>query len=367
VELRLTTKSVILTSILAYFSLSASAQIPAASPAITKLKEQVGESVFFDTTLSEPHGQACGSCHIAKFGFKGNGDPNAAVIGGAFPGRFGTRKPPAAAYAFGSPAPGYQSIDGEQTYVGGQFWDGRAASLEEQAKAPFLNPVEMNNPDRATVVRKVCDARYGVLFRLVYSPQYCADSRKLDSAYDAIVDAIAAFERSAGVNPFNSRYDKFLAGKVKLTAHEAKGLELFEGKAGCAGCHPSGAKSPFTDFTYDNIGIPKNNRHDATRVAATDLGLGARVGPQEDGRFKVSSLRNVGISPPYGHNGYFRTLKEVVHFYNTRDVASQHWPAPEVLANVNRDELGNLLLSAAEEDAIVAFLEALTDEGNLHP
>lgn len=128
-------------------------------------------------------------------------------------------------------------------------------------------------------------------------------------------------------------------------------------------CHPSGPKSPFTDFTYDNLGVPKNTRNDATRFAATDTGLGARVGHQEDGRFKVSTLRNVGISPPYGHNGYFRTLKEIVHFYNTRDVAKEHWPAPEVLANVNRDELGDLHLTNAEEDALVAFLEALTDQG----
>jgi cytochrome c peroxidase len=347
----------------ALWSIAVSAQVPAASTAVIKLKEQIGEAIFLDTTLSEPRGQACASCHVPKFGFKGNGDPDAAVIGGAFPGRFGTRKPPSAAYAFGSPAPGYQAIDGEQTYVGGQFWDGRAASLEEQAKPPFLNPVEMNNPDPATVVRKVCDSRSGVLYRLVYSYQYCSDSAKVNDAFNAIADAIATYERSGSVNQFNSRYDRYLAGKLKLTATEAKGLELFEGKAGCAGCHPSGARSPFTDFTYDNIGIPKNNRNEATRVAAMDLGLGGRVGHQEDGRFKVSTLRNVGISPPYGHNGYFRTLKDIVHFYNTRDVAAEHWPVPEVLTNLNTDELGNLHLSGLEEDAIVTFLNALTDLG----
>ncbi len=101
------------------------------------LKEQVGKAIFLDTDLSEPKGQACATCHVPRYGFKGNGDLNAAVIGGAVPGRFGTRNPPSAAYAVLSPAPGYRNIEGEQTYMGGQFWDGRAASLEEQAKHPF--------------------------------------------------------------------------------------------------------------------------------------------------------------------------------------------------------------------------------------
>lgn len=329
-------------------------QAPSLSP-----KEALGKAIFLDENLSEPHGQSCATCHQQRFGFKGDGDPDAAVIGGAVPGRFGTRKPPSAAYAFGSPAPGYQIIDRERLYVGGQFWDGRAVSLSDQAKAPFLNPVEMNNPDRNAVVAKVCAASYGMLFRLIYGNQFCDTSRVTD-AYDLIADAIAAYENSVEVNPFSSKYDRYLEGKVKLSPKEQLGLSLFEGKAGCSGCHPSGPKSFFTDFTYDNIGIPKNLTHPATRVAATDLGLGARLN-REDGRFKVSTLRNVGISPPYGHNGYFKTLAEIVHFYNTRDVAAAGWPAPEVATNLNRDELGNLGLTAAEEDAIVAFLETLTD------
>lgn len=327
------------------------------------LEIQVGQAIFEDQNLSEPRGQACATCHQAKYGYKGNGDPSAAVIGGAVAGRFGTRKPPSAAYAFGSPSPGYQLLDGEQTYVGGQFWDGRATSLADQAKAPFLNPVEMNNPDRETVVRKVCNAKYADLFRLAYGGALCADPARYLEAYDAIASALASFESSDIVNPFSSKYDRYIDGKASLSAQERKGLSLFEGKAGCSGCHPSGRHSPFTDFTYDNLGIPKNLAHPATRVAPMDLGLGARVSSQEDGRFKVSTLRNVAIAPPYGHNGYFKTLKEIVHFYNTRDVPAAHWPAPEVLANVNRDELGNLGLTDEEEDAIVAFLKALTDEG----
>ncbi len=225
----------------------------------------------------------------------------------------------------------------------------------------------MNNPDQAAVVHKVCRAPYAIFFTLAYGFQLCSDPSKVSSAYNAIADAIATFERSYEVNPFSSRYDRYLAGKLQLTPKEQKGLKLFEGKAGCAGCHPSGARSPFTDFTYDNFGIPKNTRHEATKFAPTDFGLGARIGSQEDGRFKVSTLRNIAISPPYGHNGFFRTLKDIVHFYNTRDVPEEHWPAPEVSANVNRDELGKLGLTDDEEDAIVAFLQSLTDDGKAVP
>lgn len=325
------------------------------------LKELVGKLIFLDTNLSEPKGQACSSCHVPEFGFKGNGDHDAAVIGGAVAGRFGNRKPPSAAYAFGSPAPGYRIEEGEEVYVGGQFWDGRAGTLVDQAKGPFLNPVEMNNPDEAAVVKKVCGADYGFVFKLTYGFQLCSGPAEVSAAYDAIADAIAVFERSREVNSFSSRYDRFLDGRIQLKKKELEGLALFEGKGKCAACHPLGPRSPFTDFTYDNLGIPKNLTHEATKSLPPDLGLGARLGPRENGRFKVSTLRNVAISPPYGHNGFFKTLKEVVHFYNTRDVESEKWPAPEVAENVNREELGNLQLTDEEEDAIVAFLEALTD------
>lgn len=323
------------------------------------VKQQLGRLIFFDERLSEPAGQSCSSCHQAAFGFNGDGNPNSAVIGGAVQGRFGARNPPSAAYAFGSPKPKYYYVDGELLFMGGQFWDGRADNLAEQAKAPFLNPVEMNNPSKAAVVRKVCNGYYGLVFRGVYGFQICEST---DRAYDAIADAIAAFESSRAVNPFNSKYDRFLKHLVQLTPLEKKGLELFEGKALCSQCHPTGPESPFTDFSYDNLGIPKNPENPVYRTdpGFIDLGLGARQGPAEDGKFKVSTLRNIAISPPYGHNGFFKTLKQIVHFYNTRDV-DPSWPKPEVNSTVNHDELGNLGLTDAEENAIVAFLKTLTD------
>jgi cytochrome c peroxidase len=117
----------------------------------------------------------------------------------------------------------------------------------------------------------------------------------------------------------------------------------------------------FTDFTYDNLGVPKSE-HPLLVNADVDLGLGAVVGdPEENGKFKVMSLRNIGLTGPYAHNGYFTTLKDITHFYNTRDVPAEMWPEPEYPQTINTDELGNLGLSSADEDALVAFMQTLSD------
>ncbi len=205
------------------------------------------------------------------------------------------------------------------------------------------------------------------------------------------------------MNPFTSKYDYYLAGQVELTEQEAWGLELFEdpGKGNCSACHisqpgPGGEPALFTDFTYDNLGIPKNPEnpfYDMPRkwnpdgADWVDPGLGgflAAAGyadhPVENyGKHKVPTLRNVDLRPyegfvkAYGHNGYFKSLEEIVHFYNTRDVLDpceaigdpqpgvNCWPAPEVSLNVNTDELGDLGLSPEEEAAIASFMKTLSD------
>jgi cytochrome c peroxidase len=325
------------------------------------LKIRVGKALFFDMRLSEPAGQACATCHEPAAGYNGNGNFRMTVFPGAVATRSGIHNPPSVAYAFLSPAPGYYTTDeGETVYMGGQFWDGNAATMTDQAKGPFLNPLEMNNPDGAAVAAKACASAYAAAFRMVYGTAICNSPEK---AFAAIADAIAAFESSSEVNPFSSKYDLYLAGKADLTPQERHGLELFEGeKARCFYCHPSGAGSPFTDFSYDNAGIPKNTAIPAyaAEPGLVDLGLGGRLGtPEENGKFKVPTLRNVALAPPYGHNGYFQTLKQVVHFYNTRDVGDG--PAAEYPDTVNHDELGDLGLTDEEEDAIVAFLGTLTD------
>jgi cytochrome c peroxidase len=336
-------------------------------------KQALGKKLFFDTNLSTPVGQACADCHSPESGF---GNPNAEypVSQGVHKDRFGNRNDLPAAYAAFSPEFHYDANEG--LYVGGQFWDGRAADLIEQAKGPFLNALEMANPDEKTVVEKVRKSEYADLFREVFGAAAFKDPSQ---TYDMIAEAIAAYEKSRELNQFNSKYDLYLAGKVALTEQELRGLKLFEDeqKGNCAECHPSkpgddGTPPLFTDFTYDNLGAPKNPENpfyylpkelNPDGVYFIDLGLGGELNkPSENGKFKVPSLRNVAKTAPYLHNGIFKNLRQVVVFYNTRDVGP--WPPPEVRANVNRDELGDLGLTEQEIDDIVAFMLTLTDGYN---
>ncbi len=351
------------------------------------LKARLGRELFFDTNLSSPAGQSCSSCHDAQAAFT---DRNAKrpTSKGVVRGLFGGRNSPTASYAAFSPAFHYDEEEG--LFVGGQFLDGRAATLEEQAKAPFLNPVEMANPDKASVVDKVRDAAYAPLFESVYGKGALDD---VDRAYDRIAEAIAAFENTRVFNRFTSKYDAYLAGKARLTAQESRGLALYEdpAKGNCAACHPSrpaedGTPPLFTDFTYDNLGVPKNPKNPFYRLPAkfnpdgrnfVDGGLGTVVKRSEElGKFKVPTLRNIALTAPYMHNGYFETIEGVVQFYNDRDVRrrceriwttersalwQRCWPAPEVAENVNVDELGKLGLSEQEVADITAFLRTLTD------
>lgn len=346
--------------------------------------ETLGKLLFFDETLSNPVGQSCASCHAPEVGFTGpDPETNAkgAVYEGAAAGRFGNRKPPSAAYAAFSPKRSYNTKD--STYVGGQFWDGRADSLIEQAKGPFLNPLEMNNPNAAAVVDKVRRGPHRHRFEAVFGQSALRDdAATTDRAFDRIARAIAAYESSKEVNPFSSKYDLYLAGKAKLTPQEQRGLALYEGKAACQKCHPhqpddEGAPPLFTDFTYDNLGIPANKANPFYRATASvnpdgdryrDPGIGGITKEAEHlGKFKVPTLRNIGKRPSpdfvkaYFHNGALKSLKEVVHFYNIRDAQPQAFAGPETPQTVNKAELGNLKLSDAEEDDLVAFLETLSD------
>jgi cytochrome c peroxidase len=341
--------------------------------------EKLGKKLLFDTNLSDPAGQDCAACHGPEVGYTGpdsNINAGGAVYEGAEPGRFGNRKPPSAAYAGDSPI--LHHVDGTG-WVGGMFWDGRATGwtlgdpLAEQAQGPFLNPLEQNNATAQVVIEKVLTSSYSDLFQ-----QVCTDSTKY---YECIGRSIAAYERSKEVNPFSSKFDAYLENKAKLTGQEQRGLELFIGKAKCANCH---MPPNFTDFTYDNLGSPRNPLNpfysepvwNPAGADWVDTGLGGflkaagyseAVYMAEWGKHKVPTLRNVDLRPTehfikaYGHNGYFKSLEEVVHFYNTRDVSGAGWPPPEVSHNINTVEMGNLGLNHGEELAIVAFLRTLSD------
>ncbi|MFH1766092.1 MAG: cytochrome c peroxidase [Gemmatimonadota bacterium] len=333
-------------------------------------KEGLGRLLFFDPMLSTPPGQACSHCHSPVSGF-GNPNQQLPVSRGVHPDRYGNRNDMTASYAAYIPPRTFDEAEG--LWVGGLFWDGRAASLAEQAKGPPLNPLEMANPDAEAVVAAIREAPYRDQFLEVYGEGALDDSKE---AYDFMADAIAAYEMSRELNPFNSKYDLYLAGEVRLTDGELHGLALFEDeeKGNCVACHPSrpgldGSPPLFTDYTYDNLGTPKNpenpyyflpSEFNPDGVDYVDLGLGPVVGdPELNGFFRVPTLRNVAATSPYMHNGVFHTLYQVVSFYNSRDVAP--WAGPEVAAAVNRDELGDLGLTPHEMENIVAFLKTLTD------
>jgi cytochrome c peroxidase len=333
-------------------------------------KEQLGKLLFFEKTLSTPAGQDCSECHKPEFAFA-DPDTGLPVSKGAVEGRYGNRNDMPAAYAAYVPPLHMDSV--ENIWVGGLFWDGRANSLEEQAMGPPLNPLEMANLDTVSIREKLNELEYANMFMEIYGPEALKDP---STAFSNMADAIAAYERSAELNRFDSKYDRFIKGEAELSAQEIRGMGLFvaENKGNCAACHPStpspdGTPPLFTDFTYDNLGAPRNPEnpfytlsHDLNPDGFDyiDLGLAITVNdPAENGKFRVPTLRNVALTPPYLHNGVFKTLYQVVAFYNTRDIGP--WPPPEVAENVNDEELGDLGLTNQEVEDIVAFLLTLSD------
>jgi cytochrome c peroxidase len=410
--------------------------------------EELGALIFFDETLSIRQNQACASCHVPEVGWVGD-DPVINLGGSVYEGsrrnRFGNRKPPSSAYATQSPV---FHLDDVLGFTGGNFWDGRATGWKlgkpaaDQAQGPFLNPVEQALPDAACVVNRVCEGDYGALFRQVWSGQNCGikwpantfgqcnspngsvrlsarDRERVENAYDQIAYSIEAFEASKASNAFTAKVDAVRAGEATFTPEEALGQSLFTaaGKGKCAVCHrgspPTGPSPLFSDFGYDNLGVPKNplNPFLLDNPEWADPGLGgflatlettvpdyAALAGENLGKHKVPTTRNVAlgscegaapgepcIEKAYMHNGYFKTLKQVVHFYNTRDIkeicedvgiydatvdeamANDCWPAPEVAenvvaaGNVEGDLVGNLGLTDEEEDALVALMKAMSD------
>jgi len=348
--------------------------------------EQLGKNIYFDK-ISVPNSMACADCHAPSVGFTGpmaGINIHGAVYRGADAQNFGDRKPPSAAYATFSPILHFD--EGEGLFIGGNFWDGRATGerlgnpAAEQALGPFLNPAEHNITEKIVVLQKIAKAKYASMWETVWGEPLSYDTpEKVDMNYDRVGLTIAAYEGSPEVNQFSSKFDYYLQGLAELTPLEKWGLDLFnsEEKGKCALCHISEGEKPlFTDFTFDNLGTPKNPENPVYKYKPDfiDPGLGGFLSTRDDykamaeanmGKHKVPTLRNVdkrpgiGFTKAYMHNGVFKSLKEVVHFYNTRDVES--WPPPEVAENVNTDELGNLGLTDQEEDAIVAFMQTLSD------
>lgn len=343
----------------------------------------LGKELFFDKISDPENIISCASCHGTSVGYTGP-DEWVNFGGSVYPGAdgsFGNRKPPSAAYATFSPVLHYDHA--KRTFVGGNFWDGRATGERlgspsaEQALGPFLNPREHNVASPLAVLKIIETSDYISMWETVWgAPLSYSTTDEINLNYDRVGLAIAAYEGSSEVNQFSSKFDYYQKGKVKLTKEEKLGLQLFNSRGKCVLCHINKGKMPlFTDFTFDNLGVPINPVNPVYEwdPGFIDYGLGGFLLTRPDyasmasvnmGKQKVPTLRNVDKRPSvdftkaYMHNGVFKSLKEVVHFYNTRDDGT--WPAPEVSENLNTD-VGNLVLTDTEEDAIVAFLKTLSD------
>lgn len=331
---------------------------------------RLGRRIFFDRNLSSPPGLACATCHSPDAGLA---DPanTLPTSEGAVAGRFGSRNAPTAGYAAYVPRLRFDREN--RRFSGGLFVDGRADSLEEQAKVPLTNPLEMNNPDASSVIRKISRARYANEFLRIFGDDAFADP---EQALDQLAEAIAAFERTEELSPFTSKFDAVAAGLDQFSPAEERGRELFFGDALCSGCHDTEPPSEdetvaqvFSNFRYFNLGVPANPDNPFYSMDASfnpdgtefvDHGLGDTVGfSEEDGKFRVPTLRNIRLTGPYMHNGVFQTLDEVVRFYNRRDVDGV---VPEVAENsLVFGNFGDLGLTPRQERELVAFMETLTD------
>lgn len=347
----------------------------------------LGEKIFSDQSLSASGLQSCASCHDPAHAHAGN-DGRAVPLGGPGMNVPGFRNAPTLRYLSFNTA---FFFDSEGTPTGGFNLDGRASSLAEQARRPLLAPHEMANGTPAAVVAKLRNTSYVAEFMQVFGSDIFDRG---DDAFDRAVFALQQYQKeSPEFRPFNSKFDYFMVGKAQLTEQELRGLALFNNpaKGNCAACHsparlPDGTPPLFTDFTYDNLGVPRNADIAANADPAYfDLGL---CGPTRTdladrgdlcGAFKVPTLRNVAVTAPYFHNGKFASLRDVVSFYVRRDTNPEEWYPnagadkfddlpPQYRANVNTTEApynrrrgDQPALTSDEIDDVVAFLSTLTD------
>jgi cytochrome c peroxidase len=290
-------------------------RVPAAAVAL-------GKKLFFSQALSVDRSMSCASCHQPGNGFADSRATSPGVKGGR-----GTRNAPSVWNA---------------VYWSSQFWDGRAATLEEQAGGPMMNPVEMGHSSRGVVASVEADPELRRMIAAVYGDERVTLER--------ITRAIAAFEKTLVRG--NSPFDRFLYGgdQTALSEEAQRGLALFRGKANCSACHTIGeSHALFTDQKFHNLGVgmdPAGNLTDPGRYAVTKR-------EADRGAFRTPSLRNVAETAPYMHDGSLKTLKEVVDFY----VGGGN-------ANPQLDILIQPLTSFTRQERadLVAFLESLTGE-----
>jgi cytochrome c peroxidase len=361
-------------------------QGPPDDPALVAL----GKKIFFDDRLSEPAGTSCASCHDPARAFSGRHGSRLGVPLGSRPGHYARRTAPSVLYLRYVPA--FYYFEDDEALApeprGGLFWDGRVDTVAELVRQPLFNPDEMNAGTPRLVAGKIARGPYAKAFRAAF-----ASASSPEAVLDGVGKAVQAYLTSDEMTPATSKYDAYVRGQATLTETERRGLEIFKDRrrGACVGCHrmtelsSNPAESMFTDFGYDAIALPRNRELPANRDgAAFDLGLCERRStklPSKDERFcaafRTPSLRNVAVRESFGHNGVYKSLREVVAFYARRAVApGRIYPTgkkfddvpPKYRGNVNiyapiynRREGAPPPLDDADIDAVVAFLQTLTD------
>lgn len=279
-------------------------------------KAALGKMLFFDPRLSQNFNMTCATCHNPSFGWEDATKGSVGAQNTALP----RHSPTVINVAWGN------------TF----FWDGRAATLEEQAKGPIESPVEMNTPIEMVVERLNAVPQYRTWFQRAFNGDGITASN--------ITKAIATYERTivSGIAPF----DQWIEGDKNAISNSAKrGFELFNGKALCMSCHTGWN---FTDNRFHDVGL-----------IGDDKGLGGRTGnPRENFAFKTPGLRNIGQRAPYMHDGRFKTLDEVISHYAS-DLIERDSRSPQLInINLNTQEIRDLkafLLTLTGEDAPVTL------------
>ena len=368
-------------------------RIEAAPQPLTPL-QQLGRRMFFDPSLSASGKMACSSCHDPKYAY-GPRPGHAIAMGGPHLDKPGVRAIPSLRYLREIPPfkEEYKFLDGDVGPVGGLMWDGRAANLQEQAKLPLLAANEMANASPADVGHKLARSAYASQFKVLFGADIFKDPLE---AFTAGLRALEAFQQvPEEFFPYSSRYDAYLRGEIDLTDQEERGVALFKdpAKGNCASCHlgssRDGVPPPFTDFDFVNVGVPRNRRLPANADPKRfDLGL---CGPDRHdlaakhqlcGYFRSPTVRNTALRDAYFHNGVFTTLRQVIEFYNERDLRPEKFYSRNADGSVHPyDDLppgypddidhdppldrkagAQPALSDVDIDDIIAFLRTLTDE-----
>lgn len=281
----------------------------------SKAKSELGKLLYFDKRLSADGTLACATCHHPNTAFA-----DGAAFSTGIRGQKGGRSAPTIF---------------NRAYSLAQFWDGRAATLEEQAKGPMANPIEMGNTHEAVVSRLREIPGYRAQFKAVFGVE--------DFTIDHVAKAIATFERT--ILSGNSPYDRYKAGDKKaMTPEQVLGMQVYFGKAKCDQCHEG---INFTTNAYHNLGIGTDKETpDEGRYAVTK-------NPADWGAFKTPTLREVANTSPYMHDGRFTSLDQVIDFYDQGGIP-----------NKNLDKtMKPLKLTPEEKKALASFLRALSGEG----